>query len=198
MADQPQWLEPKEAVPLQGDEAFSGAGLSVADFWRWGFSDLRENIVRGILAEYLVAKAVGDPSPLRHAWDNFDVTTPAGVRIEVKSSAYLQSWRQRSLSSIRFAGLTGREYFPETNEQADERTLRADLYIFALHTCREPDQYDVLDLNAWEFYVVPVELIRQAGSRSVSKAFLDRSNIAPVTFEALGEAVNECSPDRTG
>lgn len=68
------------------------------DFWRWTFSDLRTNIVRGVLAEYPVALAVGDPSPLRQAWDDFDVTTPSGIRVEVKSSAYLQSWRQRRLS----------------------------------------------------------------------------------------------------
>jgi len=29
------------------------------DFWRWAFSDLRDNITHGILAGFLVAKAVG-------------------------------------------------------------------------------------------------------------------------------------------
>ena len=60
----PGWLEPKAAEPLGGGEGFAGAQRSVLDFWRWGFSDLRENVVRGILAEFLVAQAVGDPSPL--------------------------------------------------------------------------------------------------------------------------------------
>jgi hypothetical protein len=74
------------------------------DFWRWAFSDLRTNIVRGILAEFLVAQAVGDPSPLREAWDNWDVTTATSLKVEVKSSAYLQSWNQRKHSSIVFLG----------------------------------------------------------------------------------------------
>jgi hypothetical protein len=98
------WLDPKPAEPLTGSESFGDSGIYVADFWRWAFSDLRENIVRGVLAEFLVAKAVGDPSPLRHAWDNYDVTTPDGTRIEVKSSAYLQSWRQRTHSRPRRLG----------------------------------------------------------------------------------------------
>ena len=73
-ADPHEWLDPKPAEPLSGKEGLGDSGLSVSDFWRWAFSDLRENILRGVLAEFLVAKAVDDPSPLRHAWDNYDVT----------------------------------------------------------------------------------------------------------------------------
>lgn len=57
------------------------------EFWRWGFSDLQTNIVRGILAEFLVAQAVGAREPVRIAWDDFDVASAAGTHIEVKSSA---------------------------------------------------------------------------------------------------------------
>src|SRR4051812_26608404 len=97
-------LIPKPVERLNGDEVLAGSALTVSDFWRWGFSDLRTNIVRGVLAEFLVASAVGDPSPLRCAWDNFEVTTPTGIRVEVKSSAYLQSWSQRRVSAIAFSG----------------------------------------------------------------------------------------------
>ena len=159
-----EWLDPKPVVPMEGSEPFGGSEATVLDFWRWAFSDLRENIVRGVLAEYLVAKAVGDPNPVRHAWDNFDVTTPSGTRIEVKSSAYLQSWRQKELSRIVFTGLVGRAYSYETNELEAEPSLRADFYVFALHKCQIPDQYDPLDLDSWEFYVVAVDQLRDAGS----------------------------------
>ena len=46
------------------------------------------------------------------------MTTATGIKVEVKSSAYLQSWNQRKLSSIMFSGLTGREWSAETNELA--------------------------------------------------------------------------------
>src|SRR5918911_5022810 len=124
----PEWINPKTASPLVGDERFPGTDVDVLAFWRWAFSDLRENIVRGVLAQFLVAKAVGDPSPLRHAWDNFDVTTPSGTKVEVKSSAYLQSWRQKQLSRITFSGLTGRAWSYDTNIFDTEPTLRADVY----------------------------------------------------------------------
>lgn len=146
--------------------------------------------MRGILAEFLVAKAVDDPSPLRHAWDNFDVTTPSGIRVEVKSSAYLQSWRQRKHSRITFAGLTGREYSYEQNELAAEPSLRADVYVFALHTCQVPDQYDVLDTRDWRFYVVPVAtLLAQGSPGSVSLSFFERVGTPPVPYTELGSAI---------
>jgi hypothetical protein len=184
-----RYLIPNEVVPLTGTEAFEGTSLTVADFWRWAFSDLRTNIVRGILTEFLVAQAVGDPSPLRQAWDNFDVTTASGIRVEVKSSAYLQSWQQKKLSQIVFTGLTGRAWSAETNELDPERTLRADVYVFAAHTCRDPDQYDPLDLSSWEFKLMTAHRLSALGVRSVSKALLDRH--APETYrlDALAEAI---------
>ena len=106
-SDETSWLEPTPVEPLIGQEQFTGVSGTVAEFWRWGFSDLRTNIVRGVLAEFLVAKAVAAREPVRIAWDNFDVVSAAGTRIEVKSSAYLQSWAQKRLSTITFTGLTG-------------------------------------------------------------------------------------------
>lgn len=32
--------------------------FTAVDFWRWGFSNIRENVIRGILAEYIVARAL--------------------------------------------------------------------------------------------------------------------------------------------
>jgi hypothetical protein len=78
-------------VPLNGSERFTGLDATVADFWRWAFSDLRNNTTRGILAEFLVARAVGDDRGPRAGWDSFDVQAPDETRIEVKSSAFLQS-----------------------------------------------------------------------------------------------------------
>lgn len=93
-----------------GDEQIAGVEATVLDFWRWGFSDLRLNIVRGVLAEPLVAKAVGATETPKEEWANFDVRTPASVRVEVKASAHWQSWAQRGPSKTIFSGLTGRSW----------------------------------------------------------------------------------------
>jgi len=77
---------------LLSHETFSGTDIRVSAFFTWAFSDLRLNIVRGVLAEFLVAKALGDPRDgVRNAWDNYDVLSREGLRVEIKSSSYLQS-----------------------------------------------------------------------------------------------------------
>lgn len=101
-----------EVVPKKGDEEFQNTGQAInavlIDFWRWSASDLVSNATRGILAEYLVACAIGIADGARVEWDAYDLLIPktdnrAEIRIEVKSSAYLQSWQQKKLSKIIFS-----------------------------------------------------------------------------------------------
>ena len=68
--DQPSRLIPPPPRILTGEEAFVGVNSKVIDFWRWAFTDLRDNTIRGILAEYLVLKAVGDELGYRNVWGN--------------------------------------------------------------------------------------------------------------------------------
>ena len=89
---------------LTGTEVIAGASATVRDFWAWALSNLRSNAVRGMLAEYLVACAVGSRGRPRVDWDAYDVLTPRQERIEVKSAAYLQAWEQRRESAIIFRG----------------------------------------------------------------------------------------------
>jgi hypothetical protein len=186
--DEPEWLEPTEVAPLDGSERFTGTGTTVRDFWSFAFSDLRTNIVRGVLAEFLVAKAVGAEQPVRTAWDNYDVLTPDGTRIEVKSSAYLQSWAQRKLSDIRFTGLTGLSW-DDKRGWGTEREVRADVFVFAIHTCRVPSEYAPLDVDQWAFYVADADAVRDNRARSVGMGFLDRHTRGPVGWAELSKAV---------
>jgi hypothetical protein len=69
-------LIPAPAQPLDGPDRFAGLDAAVVDFWRWAFSDLRDNTVRRVLAEYLVAFALGRTGGRRKSWDNCDVHSP--------------------------------------------------------------------------------------------------------------------------
>src|SRR5687767_6019449 len=93
--------DPPIAEQLTGAEPFAGLDSTVVDFWRFAMNDLRTNNVRGYLAEFLVARAVGSTAP-RVEWDAWDVTAPDGTRIEVKSSGFLQAWAQARLSTPTF------------------------------------------------------------------------------------------------
>ena len=91
---------------LTGGETFqfrhTTLPVSVLDFWQWVASDLLDNALRGKLAEFLVGQALNCLEGKRKEWDAFDLVTAAGVKIEVKSAAYVQSWRQSAPSKISF------------------------------------------------------------------------------------------------
>jgi hypothetical protein len=181
-----------EAQPLTGAEHIL-PGVAVRDFWAWALGDLRLNSTRGMLAQFLVAKALGDPRLRDDGWGNFDVLTPKGIRVEVKSSGYLQSWTQRRLSKIVFSGLKGRSWDAETGYSA-EPEFRADVYVFAVHTCQDPSTYDPLDLDAWIFYVLPAKIIRELGQKTLSLARLAALAPPPVSRSTLPDAVQNSVP----
>jgi hypothetical protein len=128
------WLTHSAAVPLDGSERFIGLDATVTDFWRWAFSDLRDNTTRGILAEFLVARAVGDERGLRIGWDNFDAKAPDGTAIEVKCSAFLQSWPQKQHSPLSFGRFRAREFDWTRNEYSVDARVRADVFVFCVQT----------------------------------------------------------------
>ncbi len=56
-------------------------GPTVADFWGWSRSGLLDNTERGVLADFIVATALGIPTEgVREASAAWDLTTPDGVR----------------------------------------------------------------------------------------------------------------------
>jgi hypothetical protein len=67
----------------ESDDRVSGGGVeltdaSLLDFWRWAFSDLCDDDVKGIFAEWLVVKLMGIPQVRRVSWANSDLITPEG------------------------------------------------------------------------------------------------------------------------
>lgn len=190
-----EWTTPPPVRPLQPEDAFAGIDATVLDFWRFAMSDLKTNNVRGYLAEFLVARAVGATGP-RVEWDSFDVLSPEGIRIEVKSSAYVQSWAQRRPSQITFSGLRGQRWTPQGGYSA-ESTYNADVYVFAIHTAKSHDAYDPLDVSQWQFHVVTAETIATTNQRSIGVASLQRLAGAAVSWSELGDAIRAVFPRPT-
>ena len=105
---------------------------------------------------------------MRTDWAAYDLDTPSGIKVEVKSSAYLQSWHQATASTPTFSIKKAREWFPETNELSEERLRHSDVYVFCLlaYKC-DKRLLDPLDRSQWEFYMVKTtEIDRIFGERS--------------------------------
>lgn len=182
-----EWTSPPPASPLNGTERFKGLNATVQDMWAFCMSDLKMNNVRGYLAEFLVSEAVGAAGK-RIEWDAYDVLSPSGVKIEVKSSAYVQAWDQRRPSRIVFTGLTGRTWSPQDGESA-EATYNADVFVFCVQTAQTHEAYDPLDVGQWDFYVLSRDAVVATTYRSLSLPTLLKLTGGPIPYGDLAGAI---------
>jgi len=152
-------LKQIKATPKTGQEAISNNGVdtryTLMDFWRWSVSDILSNATRGRFAEFIVGTAVGlDPKNLRDEWDAYDLTADNGIKIEVKSAAYIQSWYQKKLSTISFSIRPARYWDAETNIEGETKR-HADVYVFCHLKHQDKETIDPLQMEQWDFYILP-------------------------------------------
>jgi hypothetical protein len=182
-----------------GAEPFTVAGRpvgpTVADFWGWSRSDLLDNTERGVLAEFIVAAALGIPvDGVREGWAAWDLTTPGGVRVEVKSAAYLQSWAQKDLSRISFGTPRTLAWDADGGGFTGVARRHAQVYVFALLAHTDKATVDPLDLDQWVFYVLPTAVLdrRTRSQHSITLTTL-KGLTAALGFGELRQAVNQAA-----
>lgn len=196
-------LDAIEVVRKSGDEPLTElgrpVGKSLLDFWQWSTSDLIGNAMRGVLAEYLVAVAVEGDGGTRTEWDAYDVKTESGVRVEVKSGAYLQSWAQTKLSSIQFSIRPTFGWDSETNIFSKTQTRQSDVYVFCVFSQKDKSTVDPLNLDQWDFYILPTEVINQQLGRQKSISFGSLLNLNPgcAKHHDLSDVINEAAHSHT-
>ena len=142
------------------------------DFRRWALTDLALNINRGRFAEWLVGKALGvmAPDSYQLGWASYDLDY-GDYKIEVKSSARGQSWRQSRPSAVNWGIAPSRwQWDPHTDEETrlDPPQRVADAYVFC---CYEPyplpdgpegleeRNSGVINLENWWFWVASRETL---------------------------------------
>lgn len=134
---------------------------TLLQFWQWSSSDLVSNAMRGVLAEYIVACDLGVADGVRTEWDTYDLRTKSGIKVEVKSAAYCQSWHQTKLSNICFGIAPTRGWDASTNTTATELARQSDVYVFCLLHHRDKATLDPLNLDQWDFYVLPTRTLNE-------------------------------------
>ena len=160
---------PSGDEPLHGDEPFHAGGVSngatLLDFWRWSGADLLNNVWRGVLAEFLVARALDVTHEPRVEWAGYDLRTRSGVKVEVKSAAYVQAWHQNGPSAIQFDIAPRKQVWDAATNRTTvfpQPKRPADVYVFCVLGRDDlTDIPDPLDVGQWAFYVL-------------GRAFLDR------------------------
>lgn len=181
------------AEPLHANGA--PIGVSLQQFCQWSGSDLISNSQRRILAEFLVAHALGVDRGVRTEWDASDLETDLGIKVEVKASGFVQSWPQEKLSTIGFNIAPKLSWDASTKISATEAARPADVYVFAVHAHIDQASIDPLNVNQWEFYVLGTPVLDQECScqRRISLETLQRLCPKPVPFECLCVAVAQAA-----
>lgn len=164
---------------------------ALGDFWSWACSDLANNVMRGVLAEYLVAMALGEVDGTRSEWDSVDIRTAEQWRVEVKSAAYLQSWTQLRPSDISFSIAPATGWDAQTGLTSNDVLRRSDVYVFCLLHHEDKQSLDPLDLSQWTFYVLSTRVLdeRCPGQKTIRLSSLQRLDPERVAFSGLRRAV---------
>lgn len=157
--------------------------IEPSDFHRYVFSDYLDNVVRGALGEYIVATALGVTDAPLSSWQAWDITYQ-GIKIEVKTSAYIQTWKQRKLTPPKF-GIPAKQLWSEDTGKYDGETKRhADVYVFCLYT--ETDlknaREHILNTDHWFFYVVST--VQLPNQKTIGLTSLEKL-VRPIGYKDL-------------
>lgn len=160
-----------------GDELFIDNGtymdFSLSDFWQWYASDLLNHPIRGAIAEFLVAKAIGVPTDSRPGWRSYDLLYK-GKKIEIKSCARVSDSHGGRNNRICFVIPKQLCLWDEdvkdgvcTKEQLWKYECRhSDLYVFCFLAESDPLKANPMEIDQWEFYILQTFIIdRDLGDR---------------------------------
>ena len=87
--------------------------------------------------------------------------TSSKIKIEVKSSAYIQTWGQKSLSTINFSISPSYGWNYENNTYENEKKRQSDIYVFCLLDCKEQEKIQPTNVMQWKFFVLSTKFLNE-------------------------------------
>ena len=186
-------IESIKTIRKTGTENFlNGDHSTLMDYWAWAHSDIMGNTERGKIAEYIVAMAVNAHKSTRTEWDSYDILTEDNIKIEVKSSAYLQTWVQKKYSDVAFGIRPTHAWNQVDNTYEQTRKRQADVYVFCVFNCKEQDIANPLDLIQWEFHVLSANKLDDIlpNQKSIRLSVIQKIGATCVDYSGLYQAIH--------
>jgi hypothetical protein len=163
------------------------------EFVDWAFGNTMDNALRGVVAEYLVHKAVGGIAEHRVNWDAYDVEMPDSCKIEVKTSGYLQEWQQARPSIIQFDIARKDPWIAKENRFVGQKCRYSDIWVFAVHTEQDPELADPFKTDQWQFLVTSARWLDETfgDQKSVRYSVLLGKGLKPVNYSELAREIDK-------
>ncbi|WP_303823853.1 hypothetical protein [Ruminococcus flavefaciens] len=165
----------------------------LSDYWSWAHSDLLGNTERGIFAEYLVSCALNIQSEPRVEWQKFDLLYKNKIKIEVKSSGYIQTWGQKELSKISFGISSTYGWDAKTNSYEKEKKRQSDIYVFCVHNHKIQETADPLNIKQWDFYVLSTQVLdsKVGQQKRISLSALEKIGAVKCAFDEIAHTIDD-------
>jgi len=168
-------------------------GFDLLDFWRFHYSNIYD--IQGRIAEFIVAKAVGnDKSQNDQYWTLWDLTY-RNLRIEVKETSYYHSFNEEGKVSCRrsFDISKANGSYDVKNSGNTEFCRQNDVYVFCLNTGNTRETSYPLNLNNWEFYIVPTSVINEkcGDNKTISLNKIKRMGYSAKRYDEIRPELNK-------
>lgn len=139
---------------------------------------------------------LGVAEGVRVEWDAYDLRTRSGIKVEVKSAAYIQSWAQTRPSTITFDVRATIGWDAATNTTGTMRQRQADVDVFALVAHQERTTIDPLDVDQWKFYVLATDVLNIVLPKARQAGLSTLLGLGPetVSFGSIAAAVERLEP----
>ena len=187
---------------LSGQEIFlfkgESIGLTIQDFWRFQYSNIFD--LQEYIAEFLIAKALCIDTPYnRNGWTAYDIKYK-GKRIEVKETGYFYSWQKIGKHSQRRLWDIHKTFVKdnEGNRMKDEygkdiKERQSDVYVFCLNIGDDFLTSYPLELDNWEFYIIPTKDINmQCGDhKTISLSKVKKIANNNISFEDIKSEIDK-------
>lgn len=180
---------------MTGEEKFILDGndlpFDYLDFWQFQYSNVYN--LQEYIAEFLVAKALGlQESCNTEYWTLYDILYQ-NMRIEVKQTSYYHPWNEGGkVSQQRTFGITKANSGYESDDGVNKFERQNDIYVFCLLNGNTKETSYPLNLNNWEFYVVPTDFINEhcGDNKSISLGRIRNMGFKALRFDEIKAEVD--------
>ena len=150
-----------------------------------------QNNLRAIVVEVIVDFALRpDWKHCSEDWNSWDFEHTSGARLEVKQTAFRQSWKSPPSPKERRFDIAPRTgYWHEGTTWTDKIGRHAHIYVFAVHPI-EDDTVDHRDPSQWRFYVLETSKLPPLPQKSIGLATV-KAKGKEVDWQGLLHAVEE-------
>ena len=134
--------------------------FGILDFWKSKYSNIYN--MQEVIAEFIVEKALGiGKAQNTDYWTLYDILY-RNYRIEIKESSYYHSWNKGGkVSTQRTFGITKANSNYENADLENRFERQNDIYVFCLNTGDTKETSNPMNLDNWEFYVIPTKVINE-------------------------------------